>query len=120
MGENISLEEEDRRLREQVKELKKQVSQMERELRKSSRYISHSSAILEARTQMSRSLESENSKQSKYMDMIVTNSPHTLILLDGQNRILLATRQFFELNNIENTGYIKGLSFDEVADKTFK
>ncbi|GHV46868.1 hypothetical protein AGMMS49546_35660 [Spirochaetia bacterium] len=119
MDENTSLEEDDNQLKEQVKELKKQIAQMERELRKSARFISHASAIMEAKTQLSRSLEAENIKQNKYMDMIVTNSPNALILLDGENRILLATRQFFKLASVENMGYVQGLPFDEVVCKTF-
>ncbi|GHU89152.1 hypothetical protein FACS1894202_06700 [Clostridia bacterium] len=119
MNGNISVEDEHQGLEGQVKELKRQVAQLERELRKSARLASHSSAIMEAKTQLSKTLEAANRMQSRYMDIIITNSPNPMVLLDGENRILLATGQLFKLTGAENHAYIKGLPLRDVAYRAF-
>ncbi|MDR1655028.1 MAG: response regulator [Treponema sp.] len=59
-------------------------------------------------------LKEEQTKQEKFMNMMLENSSNIIILLDGEGRFAYCTNTFLKIAGIQNFGLINGLHFSEV------
>ncbi|MDR3191913.1 MAG: response regulator [Treponema sp.] len=59
-------------------------------------------------------LKEEQTKQEKFMNMMLENSSNIIILLDGEGRFAYCTDTFLIIAGIQNFGLINGLHFSEV------
>jgi PAS domain S-box-containing protein len=56
----------------------------------------------------------EQSKQEKFMNMMLENSSNIIILLDGEGCFAYCTKTFLDLAGVPNFGLIDGLHFSDV------
>ncbi|MDR0732078.1 MAG: response regulator [Treponema sp.] len=59
-------------------------------------------------------LKEEQTKQEKFMNMMLENSSSIIILLDGEGRFAYCTDTFLKIAGVQNFGLINGLHFSEV------
>ncbi|MDR2184132.1 MAG: response regulator [Treponema sp.] len=59
-------------------------------------------------------LKEEQTKQEKFMNMMLENSSNIIILLDGEGRFAYCTNTFLKITGIQNFGLVNGLHFSEV------
>jgi PAS domain S-box-containing protein len=103
----LQLKEENAALQLQVKKLTRQFSVQQATMMRFERV----SAI---RDGLAEKLKEEQTKQEKFMNMMLENSSSVIILLDGEGRFAYCTDTFLTLAGIQNFGLINGLHFSEV------
>ncbi|MDR1351920.1 MAG: PAS domain-containing protein, partial [Treponema sp.] len=59
-------------------------------------------------------LKEEQTRQEKFMNMMLENSSNIIILLDGEGKFAYCTDTFLKMAGIQNFGLINGLHFSEV------
>jgi PAS domain S-box-containing protein len=111
-----TLQEENAALRLQLKKLTRQLGVLQNTMTRFERV----SAI---RDGLAAKLKEEQTKQEKFMNMMLENSSNIIILLDGEQRFAYCTDTFLKLAGIQSFGLVNGLHFSEVFgrfhDKNF-
>jgi PAS domain S-box-containing protein len=101
--ENISLQ-------SQIKKLSRQIALQEKTMIRFE-------GISATRDRLSLTLKAEQSKQEKYLNMMLENSSNIIILMDGTGHFVYCTNTFLKIAGIQNFGLIDGLHFSEVFRK---
>jgi PAS domain S-box-containing protein len=101
------LKEENAALHLQVKKLSRQIAAQQTTMMRFERV----SAI---RDGLAEKLKEEQTKQEKFMIMMLENSSSIIILLDGEGRFAYCTDTFLKIAGIQNFGLVNGLHFSEV------
>jgi PAS domain S-box-containing protein len=105
-----TLEEENDALRMQLKKLTRQLSLQQNTMTRFERV----SAI---RDGLAAKLKEEQTKQEKFMNMMLENSSNIIILLDEEQRFAYCTDTFLKIAGIQNFGLVNGLHFSDVFDR---
>jgi PAS domain S-box-containing protein len=105
-----TLKEENAALRLQVKKLTRQLAVQQSTMMRFERV----SAI---RDGLAAKLKEEQTKQEKFMNMMLENSSNIIILLDGEQRFAYCTDTFLKMAGIQNFGLVNGLHFSEVFER---
>ncbi|MDR2617322.1 MAG: response regulator [Treponema sp.] len=105
-----TLKEENAALQLQVKKLTRQLSVQQSTMLRFEKV----SAI---RDGLATKLKEEQTKQEKFMNMMLENSSNIIILLDGEGRFAYCTDTFLNIAGIQNFGLVNGLHFSEVFDR---
>ncbi|MDR1307669.1 MAG: response regulator [Treponema sp.] len=105
-----TLKEENAALRLQVKKLTRQLGVQQNTMTRFERV----SAI---RDGLAAKLKEEQTKQEKFMNMMLENSSNIIILLDGEQRFAYCTDTFLKTAGIQNFGLVNGLRFFEVFER---
>ncbi|MDR1374039.1 MAG: response regulator [Treponema sp.] len=107
MEEVQALKEENAALQIQIKKLTRQLSVQQNTMMRFERI----SAI---RDGLAAKLKEEQTKQEKFMNMMLDNSSNIIILLDGEKRFAYCTDAFLKIAELQNFGLADGLYFSEV------
>jgi PAS domain S-box-containing protein len=111
MTEEIqALEDENAALRLQVKKINRQLAMQQNTMMRFEK-------ISSIRDGLALKLKEEQTKQEKFMNMMLENSSNIIILLDGEGRFAYCTNTFLRMAGIPNFGLINGLHFSEVFDR---
>ncbi|MDR2005890.1 MAG: response regulator [Acidaminococcales bacterium] len=101
------LEAENANLRVEIKRLNRQIKSMNFTMEQNKNaYV--------ARSRVSATVLAEKSRQEKYLNLLLENSPDTIILLDRNGCFAYCTAAFLNLLNVSNFGLIDGAKFTEV------
>jgi PAS domain-containing protein len=106
-GETQALKEENAALQIQVRKLNRQLVVQQNTMVRFEKV----SAI---RDGLAAKLKEEQTKQEKFMNMMLENSSNIIILLDGEGRFAYCTDTFLNIAGIQNFGLVNGLHFSEV------
>jgi PAS domain S-box-containing protein len=110
-------EEEGRALREENAALQIQIKKLGRQLANQQNTLTWFTKISATRDGLAAKLKEEQTKQEKFMNMMLENSSNIIILLDGEGRFAYCTNTFLRMAGIPNFGLIDGLHFSEVFDR---
>jgi PAS domain S-box-containing protein len=102
-----TLQEENAALRLQLKKLTRQLGIQQNTMTRFER-------VSTIRDGLAIKLKEEQTKQEKFMNMMLENSSNVIILLDGQGRFAYCTNTFLTMAGIQNFGLVNGLHFSEV------
>jgi PAS domain S-box-containing protein len=106
-GETQALKEENAALQLQIKKLTRQLMVQQNTMMRFEKV----SAI---RDGLAEKLKEEQTRQEKFMNMMLENSSNVIILLDGEGRFAYCTDTFLKIAGIQNFGLVNGLHFSEV------
>ncbi|MDR2096330.1 MAG: response regulator [Treponema sp.] len=108
---------------EDIAALQKENAALQHELKKLNRQIAVQQSVMlrnekisAARNGLAAVLRAEQSRQEKYMNMMLENSSSIIILLDGEGRIAYCTNTFLKTMGIPNFGLINGHFLREVFE----
>jgi PAS domain S-box-containing protein len=110
-------------LREENAALQLQVKKLTRQLAVQQNTMSRFEKVSAIRDGLAAKLKEEQTKQEKFMNMMLEKSSNIIILLDGEQRFAYCTDTFLKIAGIQSFGLINGLHFSEVfgrfQNKTF-
>ncbi|MDR3147844.1 MAG: PAS domain-containing protein, partial [Treponema sp.] len=104
-------------LREENASLQIQIKKMGRQLANQQNTMTWFKKISATRDGLSAKLKEEQTKQEKFMNMMLENSSNIIILLDGEGRFAYCTDTFLRIARIPNFGLIDGLHFSDVFER---
>jgi PAS domain S-box-containing protein len=104
-------------LREENAALQLQIKKLNRQVKIHQNYILQFEKISANRDRVTSVLRVEQSKQEKYMNMMLQNSSHIIILLDGEGYIAYCTNTFLKVLGIQNFDLIDGRYYSEVFSR---
>ncbi|MDR2019651.1 MAG: response regulator [Treponema sp.] len=106
---------------EDVQALKEENAALQLHLKKLTRQLAYQQntmvrfeKVSAVRDGLAAKLKEEQTKQEKFMNMMLVNSSNIIILLDGEGRLAYCTDTFLKLAGIQNFGLVNGLHFSEV------
>jgi PAS domain S-box-containing protein len=109
---------------EETQALRQENAALSIQLKKLSRQFANQQTTMEwfkkisaTRDGLSLKLKEEQSRQEKYMNMMLENSSNIIILLDGDGRFAYCTNTFLKIAGISNFGLIDGQRFSEVFER---
>jgi PAS domain S-box-containing protein len=105
-----TLKEENAALRIQVKKLTRQLAVQQNTMMRFEK-------IAAIRDGLAAKLKEEQTKQEKFMNMMLENSSNIIILLDGEQRFAYCTDTFLKIAGIQNFGLVNGLHFSAVFER---
>ncbi|MDR2266964.1 MAG: response regulator [Christensenellaceae bacterium] len=98
-----------------------EILRLNREIKKLTRHLNFAESLLErsrrmtiAKSNVESVLIAEKSKQEKYMNLLLENSPDIIILFDSAGRFIYCTDAFVKLTGYTSYAIINGKSFTEV------
>jgi PAS domain S-box-containing protein len=101
-------------LREQNAALELQVKKLTRQLAVQQNTLTRFERMSATRDRLASVLRTEQSRQEKFMNMMLENSSNIIILLDGEGHFAYCTNTFLKKVGIPNAGLVDGLHFTEV------
>jgi PAS domain S-box-containing protein len=109
---------------EEVSALQEENAALHIQLKKLGRQLANQQNTLEwfkkistTRDGLAQKLREEQTKQEKFMNMMLENSSNIIILLDGEGCFAYCTNTFLKIAGIQNFGLINGLHFSEVFNR---
>ncbi|MDR2376436.1 MAG: response regulator [Treponema sp.] len=109
---------------EELAALQKEKADLQIQVKKLSRQVTMQQNVMyrfekmsTTRDQLAIKLKEEQTKQEKFMNMMLANSSNIIILLDGEKRFAYCTDTFLRIAGIQNFGLIDGLHFSEVFER---
>ena len=100
--------------KEHDSDLLKECKSLKRQLRSLESLLLRSKAMLAARNNVNSLLSSQQARMEKNMNLLLDNSPDSILLFDKDDRFAYATRTFLETTGIANMGLIQGHRFSDV------
>jgi PAS domain S-box-containing protein len=104
-------------LREENASLGIQLKKLGRQLANQQNTLTWFKKISATRDGLAAKLKEQQTRQEKFMNMMLENSSNIIILLDGEGRFAYCTNTFLKTAGIQNFGLINGLHFSEVFDR---
>jgi PAS domain S-box-containing protein len=111
------MSEEIRNLQEQNAALELLVKKLNRQLMFQQNIMNRFEKVSTTRDRLAATIRAEQSRQEKFMNMMLENSSNIIILLDGEGRFAYCTNTFLKIAGIQNFGLIDGRHFSEVFDR---
>ncbi|MDR3354627.1 MAG: response regulator [Synergistaceae bacterium] len=108
--ENAGLRAENLSLQSQVKKLNRQLTMLQKT-------ITRAEAVAAARDRLASALSAERSKQERFLNMMLENSPNVILLFDKDGYLAYCTNTFMSIAGIENFGLIDGRHFTEIFER---
>jgi PAS domain S-box-containing protein len=106
--------EEEQVLKEENAALRLQVKKLTRQLAVQQNTMTRFERVSAIRDGLAAKLREEQTKQEKFMNMMLENSSNIIILLDGEQRFAYCTDTFLKIAGIQNFGLVNGLHFSGV------
>ncbi|MDR1203937.1 MAG: response regulator [Peptococcaceae bacterium] len=113
-GEPAGLAEELEALRKENAGLQTQLRKVNRQFSLQQKDVARFEKISATRDRLASVLKDEQSKQEKFLNMMLGNSSNIIILLDDDGRFAYCTDTFLTLAGIQNFGLIDGRHYSEV------
>jgi PAS domain S-box-containing protein len=110
-------EEELAALQREKADLQIQVKKLTRQITMQQNVMYRFEKMSATRDQLAVKLREEQTKQEKFMNMMLMNSSNIIILLDGGGRFAYCTDTFLKIAGIQNFGLIDGLHFSGVFER---
>jgi PAS domain S-box-containing protein len=104
-------------LREENTLLQSQLKKLGRQLANQQNAMVWFKKISATRDGLAAKLKEEQTRQEKFMNMMLENSSNIIILLDGAGCFAYCTDTFLNIAGIQNFGLINGVYFSEVFDR---
>jgi PAS domain S-box-containing protein len=101
-------------LRKENAALQIQIKKLGRQLVNQQNSMEWFRKISATRSGLALKLKEEQTRQEKFMNMMLENSSNIIILLDGEGKFAYCTDAFLKLTGIGNFGLVDGLHFSEV------
>jgi PAS domain S-box-containing protein len=101
-------------LREQNAGLELQIKKLNRQIAIQQNTLTRFERTSATRDRLASALRAEQSRQEKFMGMMLENSSNIIILLDGEGHFAYCTNTFLKAAGIPNAGLVDGLHFSEV------
>ncbi|MDR3255465.1 MAG: response regulator [Synergistaceae bacterium] len=109
-AENETLIAEKTSLDNQTKKLNRQISSLQK-------MLGRTDAVARTRDRLAYALKQEQSRQERYMNMMLENSSNIILLLDKNGRFAYCTNTFLRIAGISNFGLIDGRHYSEVFER---
>ncbi|MDR0648564.1 MAG: response regulator [Synergistaceae bacterium] len=109
-AENALLRAENQELQTQIKKLNRQFAALQKT-------IARAEAVYTTRDRLASILNAERSKQERFLNMMLENSPNIILLLDQDGNLAYCTNAFLRIAGISNFGLIDGRHFTEVFER---
>jgi PAS domain S-box-containing protein len=106
--------EEEQTLKEENAALQLQLKKLTRQLAVQQNTMMRFEKVSAIRDGLAAKLKEEQTKQEKFMNMMLENSSNIIILLDGERRFAYCTDTFLKIAGVQNFGLVNGLHFSEV------
>ncbi|MDR2178379.1 MAG: response regulator [Treponema sp.] len=101
----------------EIAELRIQIKKLSRQVLMQRNVMYRFEKMSTTRDRLAIKLKEEQTKQEKFMNMMLENSSNIIILLDGEGRFAYCTNTFLRIAGIPNFGLVNGLHFSEVFDR---
>ena len=108
---------ENARLREENLNLQSRLKKLNRALSTLQKTVTRAEAVSAARDRLASALNAERSKQERFLNMMLENSPNVILLLDKDGYFAYCTDAFLRIAGIQNFGLIDGRHFTEVFER---
>jgi PAS domain S-box-containing protein len=105
------------RLRAENLSLQAQTKKLNRQLATIQKTIARAEAIAATRDRLASALNAERSKQERFLNMMLENSPNIILLFDKGGHMAYCTDTFLRCAGIPNFGLIDGRHFTEVFER---
>ena len=102
------------RLRAENQSLLLQAKKLNRQLATIQKTIARAEAIAATRDRLASALNAERSKQERFLNMMLENSPNIILLFDKDGYLAYCTNTFLRNAGIPNFGLIDGRHFTEI------
>jgi PAS domain S-box-containing protein len=102
-AENASLQSQLRKLNRQFTALQKTINRAE--------------SVAATRDRLASALDAERSKQERFLNMLLENSPNVILLFDKDGYLAYCTNAFLRIAGIQNFGLVDGRHFTEVFER---
>ncbi|MDR1129219.1 MAG: response regulator [Treponema sp.] len=106
---------------DEVQALREENAALQIQLKKNNRQFANQQNTMEwfkkisaTRDGLTVKLKEQQTRQEKFMNMMLENSSNIIILLDGEGKFAYCTDTFLKMAGIQNFGLINGLHFSEV------
>ncbi|MDR1686719.1 MAG: response regulator [Desulfovibrio sp.] len=99
-----------------VTALKVQIRKLQRENTALKNSMTLADSFTQAQTRFYANLQIEKLRQEKYLNMLLSNSINSILLLDKQGEVAYCTDRFLKLVGIENVDTLKGLTFPDLVE----
>jgi PAS domain S-box-containing protein len=109
-AENALLRAENTSLQAQVKKLGRQLSALQKT-------IARAESVAATRDRLASALNAERSKQERFLNMLLENSPNIILLFDKAGYLAYCTNAFLRIAGISNFGLVDGRHFTEVFER---
>ncbi|MDR2603940.1 MAG: PAS domain S-box protein [Desulfovibrio sp.] len=98
--------------------LKIQIRKLQRENTALKNSMTLADSFTQAQTRFYANLQTEKSRQEKYLNMLLSNSISIILLLDKEGGVAYFTAQFLKIVGIENGDTLKGMKFPDLVEIT--
>ncbi|MDR0439413.1 MAG: response regulator [Candidatus Accumulibacter sp.] len=105
------------RLKAENLSLQSQVRRANRQLSALQKTIARAESVSSARDRLASVLNAERSRQERFLNMMLENSPSVILFLDKDGRLAYCTNAFLCMARIPNFGLIDGRHFTEVFER---
>ncbi|MDR1651798.1 MAG: PAS domain-containing protein, partial [Synergistaceae bacterium] len=105
------------RLGSENQNLQSQVKKLSRQLLTLQKTITRAEAVYTTRDRLASILNAERSKQERFLNMMLENSPNIILLLDSDGCFAYCTNTFLRVAGIPNFGLIDGRHFTEIFER---
>jgi PAS domain S-box-containing protein len=102
------------RLSSENQSLKSQVKKLNRQLAMLQKIITRAEAVSATRDRLATAMNAERSKQERFLNMLLENSPNIILLFDNKGYLAYCTNAFLRIAGIQNFGLIDGRHFTEI------
>jgi PAS domain S-box-containing protein len=97
--------------------LKSQVKKLNRQLASLQKIITRAEAVSTARDRLATAINAERSKQERFLNMMLENSPNIILLFDNNGYLAYCTNAFLRIAGIQNFGLVDGRHFTEIFER---
>jgi PAS domain S-box-containing protein len=97
--------------------LQTQVKKLNRQLTALQKNITRAESVATTRDRLASTLNAERSKQERFLNMLLENSPNIILLFDRDGHLAYCTNAFLRIAGISNFGLIDGRHFTEVFER---
>jgi signal transduction histidine kinase/CheY-like chemotaxis protein len=108
------LREEKESLRAENTSLGAQLMKLNRMIASLQKMLGRTDAVARTRDRLAYALKQEQSRQGRFMNMMLENSSNIILLLDKDRRFAYCTNTFLKIAGIANFGLIDGMHFSDV------
>jgi PAS domain S-box-containing protein len=97
--------------------LQAQLKKLNRQLTALQKNIARAESVATTRDRLASTLDAERSKQERFLNMLLENSPNVILLFDKDGHLAYCTNTFLSIANIPNFGLVDGRHFTEVFER---
>jgi PAS domain S-box-containing protein len=98
-------------------DLRAQIKKLNRQLATLQKTITRAEAVYATRDRLASIINAERSKQERFLNMMLENSPNIILLLDQNGNFAYCTDAFMRIAGISNFGLIDGRHYTEIFER---